>query len=62
MSYFPGFITQPNSAAVQRPVRHRQRSMASCLASATAIFFFKDCQFAGKTGQGFAGENQPLLR
>ena len=41
-SSLPGFITQPNSAAVHRPVLQRQMSMASCLANATAIFFFKD--------------------
>ena len=33
---------QPSSAAVARPVRQRHRSMASCRARATAIFFFKD--------------------
>ena len=35
-------FVQPNSAAVARPVLQRHRSMASCRASATAIFFFRD--------------------
>ena len=33
------FKVQPSSAAVARPVRQRQRSMASCRARATASFF-----------------------
>src|SRR5205809_2451862 len=36
------FKVQPSSAAVARPVRHRHRSIASCRARATAIFFFSE--------------------
>lgn len=36
------FKVQPSSAAVARAVRHRHRSIASCRARATAIFFFSE--------------------
>src|SRR6266480_349108 len=36
------FKVQPSSAAVARPVRHRHRSIASCRARATAIFFLSE--------------------
>jgi hypothetical protein len=42
VSCAPGFMIHPSSAAVARPVRQRHRSIASCRANATALFFLSE--------------------